>query len=460
MLNEGLAMKILTLLGLFYSSNLLAVIVSPNDYNSQRHLKESQAVISSFYEELYQQTKDLKPQEEVKKVVRSSPNAGRRGKLIIEQMKQRNREKLAAMRGYDASKVKSGKDLIKMQKDDNKQLIKKINEERKKLEDKYADLPLEKRRSMVWQELAKSEMDDLKKKVLKEHRAWREKHKKIYQKWLEDKKKYNTEVDDYKKTLINIPLVLPVSKKEAKKKVQFEIAKEYQLVSSAMDPSIRDQQFRATCSSFAGVRAIEILLAQNQKSKDLSEQYFYWASKPNCQNRKCNKKGSWVGNGFKYSKEQNIMDIPLEKDCSYNPISMNFNETQIPLKSGCSKGAVKVSQFDYLNNLDQVVTALKLNKPVIASIKLSPNFYKNKGLILKKDKNNGANMNSHASGHAVLLVGYLKLPRVLNEGKLCFITANSWGQGWGNGGYACLSEEWLVEHRNRNPFVTVSNAYL
>ncbi len=65
-------------------------------------------------------------------------------------------------------------------------------------------------------------------------------------------------------------------------------------------------------------------------------------------------------------------------------------------------------------------------------------------------------MDAHAAGHAVLFIGYMKLPKILNEGSVCFITANSWGIGWGHGGYSCLSEKWVINHRNRNPFVTVN----
>ena len=69
---------------------------------------------------------------------------------------------------------------------------------------------------MVWQNQAKQEMELLKQEVLSKHKAWKEKHRKLYEEWLSDRKKYNNEVDDYKKTLIKIPLVLPVSKNGGK----------------------------------------------------------------------------------------------------------------------------------------------------------------------------------------------------------------------------------------------------
>ena len=116
---------------------------------------------------------------------------------------------------------------------------------------------------------------------------------------------------------------------------------------------------------------------------------------------------------------------------------------------------MKVKDYQYLENLDQVIKHLNRGKPVIASIKLSPNFYSNKGLVLSSEKNKGSSMDQHGAGHAVLIVGHIKLPKVLNEGSVCFVTANSWGEGWGVNGHACLSEKWMLEHRKTNPFVVV-----
>ena len=42
----------------------------------------------------------------------------------------------------------------------------------------------------------------------------------------------------------------------------------------------------------------------------------------------------------------------------------------------------------------------------------------------------------------------MKLPQKYwaQEGKMCFIIANSWGKGWGLGGHACLTETWVQNH--------------
>ena len=425
----------------FSSTYIRAEILSPKKFDSAEHHKVSEIITNVFYEELFSLVKDIEPEKIVaqysKPVVKKSPNQGLRGKQIIEQLRQKNREKLAKMRGFDPDKVKSGKDLIKMQQEDNKEVLKKLSQ-------------------MEWTNMAKSEIESLKRKVLVEHREWRKKHLATLKNWDLKKKDYLNEVDEYQKTLIDMPLVLPVSEEEQKKEVEVKLDREHFIVANALGLKIRDQKRRPTCSSFTGIRAIEILLAQNNRNWDLSEHYFYWASKPKCRQSPCSLQGSWVGYGLTYSKESSVPDIPIENNCPYRETSIFNNETQLPLAQGCHQGKVGVKNFSLHKNLDEVLLSLEKNRAVMASIKLTPNFYNTKGLILDQDANKAGKMDQHAQGHAVLFVGYMKLPLALQEGSVCFITANSWGIGWGNGGYACLSEKWLLKNRSPNPFVSVT----
>ena len=54
-------------------------------------------------------------------------------------MKEANRKKLAKLRGQDPDKVKSGADLVKLQKEENKNLIKKIREAQKSKESEMTE---------------------------------------------------------------------------------------------------------------------------------------------------------------------------------------------------------------------------------------------------------------------------------------------------------------------------------
>lgn len=429
-------MKLLVTFLFIFSTTCYSKILTPQNNNNNRHNEVKEILNNIFYEQLYERVKDLKIPKT--KSSKTSINEGKRGKMIIEQIKQKNREKLAKIRGFDPDQVKSAKDLVNLQKEDNKEVLKKISK-----------LNLE--------NIASEEIERIKRKVLVEHKEWRKKHLATLKNWDEKKKDFLNDVDDYKKTLINIPLILPVDKKELKKEVEIKIEKDFYVIDNAFALDIRDQKKRPTCSSFAGIRAIEILLAQNNQNLDLSEQYFYWSSKPDCRNSRCNIKGSWAGHGLTFSKESKKLDIPLEKNCPYIEKNMSDNETQIPLANNCSNGIVKVNKFAFQNSLDDAITSLKQGKAVIASVKLTPNFYSTKGLILDKESSQGSNMDSHAAGHSILMVGLMKLPLVLNEGKVCFIIDNSWGVGWGYGGHGCISEKWLLNNRSSNPFVSISS---
>jgi len=266
--------------------------------------------------------------------------------------------------------------------------------------------------------------------------------------WQDEQKKFLQSVSGYQRATFNLPL-------KAEKIIETRLTTDLPasfIVSGTFNSPIRNQKFRPTCSAFAGVKAMEILLAQHNQLKDLSEQYFYWASKPNCQTAPCSEKGSWVLNAFDHR-------IPEESLCSYNESNFDNNETQIPLAPTCERGIVQIVGTQSVRTLSDLVGQLKLNTPVIMGMRLSKKFYTNEGLVTLKNANNGvAEIDSHSKGHTVLGVGVIPLPESLKkeEGDFCVVVANSWGEGWGAGGYACLTQSWLSRYRQMSPFVAVT----
>ena len=197
------------------------------------------------------------------------------------------------------------------------------------------------------------------------------------------------------------------------------------------------------------IRAIEIKLAQFGKNLDLSEQYFYWASKPRCQRLPCKYWGSSFGIGIQASKRSSKRDIPQESSCPYQNEDQPNNQTQIPLRKGCFQdGISKVVEYEYFNTVDELPSFIDQNHPVIGAFTLSPSYYETKAFLSVKDDNKLGTTDSHKSAHAFNIIGYLELPKSLHskEGKLCYIAANSWGYGWGAGGHTCISEAWLKKH--------------
>ena len=272
------------ILTLLLISSVHAKNLYPGDLNPISSKENIEIITNSIFEELIAVTKGLKPPKELEPKKESVNNMSR-GKKMIEEMKRRNREELAKKNGINPDEVKSGADLVKAAKEDNKQLVKQIHSAIKNVDD--------------WQNLADSEIDALKDKVISD---WKKKHAQKIKKWELEKKKFVKEKGKYEDTTFDLPLILPVDKKEKEKTVEVKIEKDYYIVPAAMSVPIRDQKYRPTCSAFAGVRTMEVMLAQNGQNVDLSEQYFYWASKEDCQSRPCSQPGSWVGYGLEHSK--------------------------------------------------------------------------------------------------------------------------------------------------------------
>ena len=219
---------------------------------------------------------------------------------------------------------------------------------------------------------------------------------------------------------------------------------------------VRDQGQRGTCAAFAGIGNIEYAALNPDPSAaetsnpelptlDLSEQKFYWDSKPECQSAgscPCNgcAGGSWYGVGMDVSARSVGLNIPLETDCPYNPRS-GATDTQTPLLGSCASGALKVERVDGWCGVSALVDLLHAGYAVPYGSPLSGNWERADWLITKADLDAGATV--HAGGHAYLFVGYRRLPDRPEEGGVCFIIKNSWGIGWGTHGYACVTLAWL-----------------
>jgi C1A family cysteine protease len=298
-----------------------------------------------------------------------------------------------------------------------------------------------------------SEQDQLKMQVKNTYKQWQKEIKEQRQIWAKEQALFLGKIKIYQNNTFEIP----APKEEIKEIPLPNDLPEVLIVNQGFSSEIKDQLDRPTCAAFAGIKALEILLAQNNSNSDLSEQYFYWASKPLCQTSPCLEIGSWVKPALKFSMAQLKADIPSEKYCPYQK-KLEGNETQVPLINDCKMGLVQIKKFSEIKTMSEVIEKLKDNTPVIIATKLSENFYKNNGLVLLSDlKTGSASKDHHAKGHALLAMGMMELPVKLKEkeGSYCLMVANSWGKGWGAGGYACLSEKWLLEYRLPSSFISI-----
>lgn len=347
--------------------------------------------------------------------VEEKPKEPSRGQMAVEEAKARNREILAKQRGEEKKAAEAD-----MTKDAFAADLAKLKAEDKRIRD-----------------------------------GWKKEVRDQLKIWQTQQKIFLGKIKVYKEATFPIPVK---EEKIVEKPVLPRDIPEVHVVHSAFKIPVKDQEGRATCAAFTGVRAMEILLAQNNETRDLSEEYFYWASKPECQENACSKKGSWVTRGYDYSMKKTVVDIPAEKTCPYETKINSSNETNVPLKPACKDGVVKMAKYEQIKTLAEVIDRLKKNMPVIMSSKLTPNFYINEGMVTIEDSEKNGSVDSHAMGHAYLAVGIMELPEKLHakEGKYCLLVNNSWGTGWGAGGYSCLTENWILKYRLPSSFVAVN----
>lgn len=352
--------------------------------------------------------------------------------------------------------LSKGELAVKEQLERNRQILAKQKEEIQKEEtvpSSKDDMNTLRKKNQAW-------LKQMKKQNQETLQSWKNEIEATYALWKKKQKEYLKNLKHYKENLYNLQADHPLTKKEIKLGgLTKKLSAEHYIIPGALDLPIKDQGRRPTCAAFAGARSIETKLKEKGKEARVSEQYIYWASKPACQTRPCDQKGSWTSIAFEKSRLSPLPDIPLEKDCPYRFDSIDGNETQIPLTPSCNQGKIKIVDFDYIKTLDETIEALKRNSPVIAGFELTPNFYENNGLVKEADTKTQGNMDNHSKGHAVLLVGYIKLPPELYsaEGKVCFVMANSWGEGYGRGGFTCLSEKWILAHRVPNAFIALKD---
>jgi C1A family cysteine protease len=267
--------------------------------------------------------------------------------------------------------------------------------------------------------------------------------------------------------------------------VNWTYAKDSFTVSSLDKLPVRDQGQRGTCAAHAGIAQLESYLIKKYSlnSIDLSEQRFYYMSKPDTWTTggDVTKEGSNSGTGFAksygYEYESKTyppgsptdFNIPMETNCPYKK-EKGTNDTQYPQAKGCETGVAKVTDFRaWLYKYDERVSSaqdiydmlVEKDMPVIVASKLSDNFENNDGMVTLA-ASGGAGATSHAAGHAYLIVGAKKIDEAKfpDEGGMCFLIRNSWGRGWGVDGISCVTLAWFNTWRYPNDFDQLVEAVL
>jgi C1A family cysteine protease len=207
---------------------------------------------------------------------------------------------------------------------------------------------------------------------------------------------------------------------------------------------IRDQGRRGSCTIFATLGVIEFHYARRGTKVELSEQYAAWAA------GKVN--GSRKKDG--YSDREIIAGIKKFGICREDLMPYNDRMVGNPSKEAKAdadtRRSISVTWFQSYGEsvknrgfTDQTIKAicgaLADGDPVTVALKW-PSFVKLDSSATMGTKNNP----SPGEGHMVVLVGY-DIDAAQPGGGRCQIR-NSWGEDWGENGYAWLTFDYLKKN--------------
>lgn len=282
--------------------------------------------------------------------------------------------------------------------------------------------------------------------------AWDKDYEETVARWNKAREVYLEREDEYQATAI--PLEGAAASLQAGGTMRVDLRTmrpgDFYVIPGALDLAARDQARRGTCTAFAGVRALETLLVQRGVRTDLSEEHFYFLSKPECRSTPCGseKEGGSVDGGLKATRDQRASGLMTEAVCPYTPNGNAANITNAPLATCSGPGLVRAGNLGPVRNTADLLNALRSNQPIVIGFTLTRSYSRNLGLVRLNDPVNKERASGRdAGGHANLLVGFIKLPPSMSsEGQFCAITANSWAEGWGRGGHACLTEAWIKDN--------------
>lgn len=196
---------------------------------------------------------------------------------------------------------------------------------------------------------------------------------------------------------------------------------------------IRNQSKFGTCVAFAAAGLREYYIGKYTEAKGsdityLSPLYIYYPSGPD--------------DGMTFYSAFDIMlrkGVPPESERPYDPNRSNTEQFYAPITELQRKNAApyKINNFRYISRyrmVDDIKQAVANGDPVMVGIEVYPNFDSTPrtGIIpaVGERKSRG--------GHALVVVGY-------DEENQWFIMRNSWGERFGDKGYAYMKYDILKE---------------
>lgn len=187
---------------------------------------------------------------------------------------------------------------------------------------------------------------------------------------------------------------------------------------------VEDQGYLGSCTGQAVAAAIELLNKRgNKRNKptDVSRLFIYYYERLLIGTVNYDS-GAYIRDGIKAT---NRWGAPLENLWPYTINKFRNAPSSVAVNDAAKR---KVTRYERALNFNACIDALSLGYPVIVGFQVYTSFMT--GSVSRNGVMPYPNPKRETllGGHAVLLVGY-------NNSTQRFIVKNSWGTGWGDGGY-------------------------
>lgn len=202
-------------------------------------------------------------------------------------------------------------------------------------------------------------------------------------------------------------------------------------------PGVYDQGQLSSCTANAIGAAIEYALRHEKRHEYVPSRLFIYYNERVIENSAASDCGAEIRDGIKSVISQGVCPespYPQRAVWPYNEqavFSRPPEECYRDARTDLVKGYARIGQ-----SVEQLEQCLAVGFPVIFGTTLYQSFESDlvahTGVVLMPQSNEKS-----LGGHAMLMVGYLHNDRL-------WIVRNSWGKGWGRGGYCLFPYQYLT----------------
>jgi C1A family cysteine protease len=185
--------------------------------------------------------------------------------------------------------------------------------------------------------------------------------------------------------------------------------------------SIENQGNLGSCTGQAIAGAIELLHKRASRTLDVSRLFIYYYERQYIGTVNYDS-GAYIRDGIKVCY---TYGAPVESLWPYNINKFRTVPPSTAIKDAAKR---KVTSYQRVSDFNGVIDAVASGHPVVVGFTVYSSFESNSVAKTGVMPYPNTSKERVLGGHAVLIVGY-------NKNRNVFIVRNSWGTGWGEGGY-------------------------